>query len=63
MDKFLVAAPSMHEMGLYYHLMMQLYAKNQDGEDLYDFVVIDMPATGHTLALTSLPEILLQLIP
>ena len=63
MDKFLVAAPSMHEMGLYYHLMMQLYAKNEVGEDRYDFVVVDMPATGHTLALTSLPEILLQLIP
>jgi len=63
MDKFLVAAPSMHEMGLFYHLMMQLYAKDEHGEDRYQLVVLDMPATGHTLALTSLPEILLQMIP
>ena len=63
MDKFLVAAPSMHEMGLFYHLMMQLYAKDGRGDDLYEFVVLDMPATGHTLALTSLPDILLQMIP
>jgi anion-transporting ArsA/GET3 family ATPase len=29
----------------------------------HELVVIDMPATGHTLALTGLPEILLKLMP
>ena len=29
----------------------------------YESIVIDMPATGHTLALTGLPSILLRLIP
>jgi len=63
MEKFLVAAPSMHEMGIFYHLMVLLGEKTQAGGAKYEMVVIDMPATGHTLALTSLPEILLRLIP
>ena len=56
--RFLVAAPSFHEMGLFYHLLMLLEAK-----PAWDQVILDMPATGHALALTGLPEVLLRLIP
>lgn len=58
LSRFLTAAPSFHEMGLFYHLLMLLEAKPG-----FDQVVLDMPATGHALALTGLPAVLLRLIP
>ncbi len=61
-DKFLTAAPSFHEMGLFYHLLTLLRAE-RDGRRRHELIVLDMPATGHTLALTGLPEILLRLMP
>jgi anion-transporting ArsA/GET3 family ATPase len=61
--RFLTAAPSFHEMGVFNHLLHLLKERDWSGEPLYDSIVIDMPATGHTLALTGLPEILLRLIP
>ncbi len=63
LQKFLVAAPSFFEMGVFYHLLTLLRAKRPDGSPRHEVVVIDMPATGHTLALTGLPDILLRLIP
>ncbi len=62
-EKFLVAAPSMHEMGLFYHFLTLLKATDDAGRPEFDLFVVDMPATGHTLALTGLPEILNRLIP
>ena len=62
-NKFLIAAPSFHEMGVFYHLLTLMKARLQDGRERYESIVIDMPATGHTLALTGLPSILLRLIP
>ncbi|MGC6417545.1 MAG: ArsA family ATPase [Bradymonadia bacterium] len=62
-SKFLMAAPSLHEMGVFYHLLTLLKRKRADGEDAYESIIIDMPATGHTLALTGLPTILGRLIP
>ena len=62
LQRFLTAAPSFHEMGLFYHLLTLMEAAEGD-RYTYDAIVIDMPATGHTLALTGLPEILLRLIP
>lgn len=62
-DKFLTAAPSFHEMGIFYHLLTLLKATRKDGAPEHEIIVVDMPATGHTLALTSLPDILLRLIP
>jgi Mrp family chromosome partitioning ATPase len=58
LSRFLTAAPSFFEMGIFYHLLTLL-----DGRDAFDKIVVDMPATGHALALTGLPEILLRLIP
>ncbi|MEE2788071.1 MAG: ArsA family ATPase [Myxococcota bacterium] len=62
-ERFLVAAPSFHEMGVFYHLLSLLTERDRHGAVKYDYVVIDMPATGHALALTGLPDILLRLMP
>ena len=63
LSRFLTAAPSFREMGVFNHLLHLLREKDWSGDFRYETVVIDMPATGHTLALTGLPEILLNLIP
>ena len=63
LSRFLTAAPSLREMGVFNHLLHLLREKDWSGEPRYESVIIDMPATGHTLALTGLPEILLTLIP
>ncbi len=62
-ERFLIAAPSLHEMGLFYHVLTQLEARDAKGDLLHELIIIDMPATGHALALTGLPDILLKLIP
>ncbi|MCA9539445.1 MAG: arsenic transporter [Myxococcales bacterium] len=62
-EKFLDAAPSFHEMGVFYHLLTVLRAKRADGRPAHELIIIDMPATGHALALTGLPELLHRLIP
>lgn len=59
LSRFLTAAPSFFEMGIFYHLLTLLDA----GDSGFEKVIVDMPATGHALALTGLPEILLRLIP
>ena len=61
--RFLIAAPSLHEMGLFYHILTLLNEKGSDGSQAFDHIFVDMPATGHALALTQLPDILLRLIP
>jgi anion-transporting ArsA/GET3 family ATPase len=61
--RFLVAAPSLHEMGVLYHILSLLKAKDRQGRPRHEVFIVDMPATGHTLALTSLPAIILDLLP
>lgn len=61
--KFLDAAPSFEEMGQFYHLLRLLQQEHPEGEPEHELIIVDMPATGHTLALTELPRILEQLIP
>lgn len=63
LTSFLEAAPSFHEMGVFYHLLELLRARDRAGRISYELILIDMPATGHTMALTGLPDILLKLIP
>jgi anion-transporting ArsA/GET3 family ATPase len=62
LERLLVAAPSFQEMGVYYHLL-SLLRDETNGEPTYDCIILDMPATGHTLALTGLPDVLLQIMP
>jgi anion-transporting ArsA/GET3 family ATPase len=60
---FMTATPGVHELGLFYHLLRLLEEKRPDGRFRYDFVVVDMPATGHTMALATLPRAVLGLMP
>ena len=53
---FLEGAPAFREMGLFYHLLLQL-RKN------YDVIILDLPATGHLVGLARLPTLLLKMIP
>ena len=55
--KLLSAGPSFREMGVFFQLLN--YLRGTD----YDLILVDMPATGHTLSLTGLPELLLRLVP
>ena len=61
--KFVSAIPSLHEMGLFYHLLTLIKQERDDGTPEHEVIVADMPATGHTLALTGLPDVLLALLP
>ena len=56
------AAPSLRELGTFFHLLTYLRAEQSPGVPLYEVVLVDMPATGHTLALTALPDVILKLI-
>ncbi len=62
LQRLLYAAPSFREMGMFFHLL-HLLEREERGRPLYDYVVADLPATGHALAMTSLPAILLGLLP
>jgi arsenite-transporting ATPase len=62
LQAFLTAAPSFCEMGWFYHLLTLIKEMNSDGQPRHQLIIIDMPATGHTLALTTLPKILIRLI-
>ncbi len=61
--KFVAAVPSLYELGVFYHLLALLGAQHADGRPEHEVIVADMPATGHALALTRLPEILLDALP
>jgi arsenite-transporting ATPase len=61
--RLLNAAPGFREMGVYYQLLTFLRARRHDKTPAYDLILVDMPATGHALSLTSLPELLLKLVP
>lgn len=60
---FMLATPAVHELGLFYHMLALADMRSAGGAVLYDFIVVDMPATGHALALSALPEIVLGLMP
>ena len=62
LQRLLYAAPSFREMGMFFHLLHLLELTDR-GRPVYDYVVADLPATGHALAMTSLPDILLRLMP
>ena len=61
--RLLSAGPSFREMGVFFQLLSYLEEKNRDGDSEYPLILVDMPATGHTLSLTGLPDLLLRLIP
>jgi anion-transporting ArsA/GET3 family ATPase len=61
--RFMAAAPSFHELGILYHFLTLAEQRDDRGGLRYDVVVVDMPATGHALALSGLPEIVLRVVP
>ena len=61
--RLLSAGPSFREMGVFFQLLSYLDARTEDDRVEYPLILVDMPATGHTLSLTGLPDLLLRLIP
>ncbi len=62
LQTFMRAAPSLLEMGWFFHLLTLIRAEHEEGGPEHEVIVLDLPATGHTLALTSLPKLLHRLI-
>jgi arsenite/tail-anchored protein-transporting ATPase len=61
--RFLEAGPALKEMGLLFQMLALLRLKEPDGRDTHPLTVVDLPATGHALALATLPRSLLSLMP
>jgi anion-transporting ArsA/GET3 family ATPase len=61
--RLLSAGPSFREMGIFFQLLALLRLPHRDGGHEHEVVIVDMPATGHALSLTGLPDLLLRLVP
>jgi len=61
--RFLSAAPTFPEMGVLYRLLDLVRAKHKDDTPLHEMIIVDLPATGHALALAQIPASLLRVIP
>ncbi|MDB5219706.1 MAG: Arsenical pump-driving ATPase [Myxococcaceae bacterium] len=61
--RFLAAAPTFPEMGVLYRLLDLVRMKRRDGSDEHELIIVDLPATGHALALAQIPASLLRIIP
>ncbi|OJY26642.1 MAG: hypothetical protein BGO98_06380 [Myxococcales bacterium 68-20] len=61
--RFLAAAPTFPEMGVLYRLLDLVRTKRRDGAVEHEMIIVDLPATGHALALAQIPASLLRVIP
>jgi anion-transporting ArsA/GET3 family ATPase len=61
--RFLEAAPALREMGVLYQMLHLLRLNRSDGKSLHPLTILDLPATGHALALAALPDALLSVMP
>jgi anion-transporting ArsA/GET3 family ATPase len=61
--KFLAAAPGFSDMGVMYRMLDLMRREHPTGGPLYEYCLIDSPATGHALALAQIPEFLTRVIP
>lgn len=61
--RFLSAAPTFPEMGVLYRLLDLVRVKHRDGTPEHEMIIVDLPATGHALALAQIPASLLRVIP
>jgi hypothetical protein len=61
--RFLEAAPALREMGVLYQMLHLIRRTRPDGTPLYPLTILDLPATGHALALAALPDALLSVMP
>jgi anion-transporting ArsA/GET3 family ATPase len=60
--RFLLAAPSLAEMGVLYKLLELLRRTRSDGSHEFDLIVVDLPATGHALGLAQVPSAILKVV-
>jgi arsenite/tail-anchored protein-transporting ATPase len=61
--RFLSAAPTFPEMGVLYRLLDLARLRRKDGSFEHETIIVDLPATGHALALAQIPQSLLRVIP
>ncbi|WNG53063.1 ArsA family ATPase [Archangium minus] len=61
--RFLEAAPALREMGILYQMLHFIRRTRPDGSPLYPLCILDLPATGHALAIAALPDTLLSVMP
>ena len=60
--RFLAAAPTFPEMGVLYRLLDLVRDTRKDGTPEHELIIVDLPATGHALALAQIPASLLRVI-
>lgn len=60
--RFLLAAPTLPEMGILYRILDLLRQTQSDGSPLYDVLLVDLPATGHALGLAQIPSAIVEVI-
>lgn len=61
--RFLNAAPTFPELGVLYRLLDLTRMTRSDGRSTYEHVVVDLPASGHALALVQVPSAVLRVVP
>ena len=61
--RFLEAAPALREMGVLYQMLHLIRLTRPDGGAQHPLCILDLPATGHALALAALPDTLLTVMP
>ena len=57
------AAPSLNELGVFYHMLTLAREQRPGGEPMWDVIIVDLPATGHALGLATLPDRIVQIMP
>ncbi len=60
--RFLLAAPTLAEMGILYRMLDLLRRTRSDGEVEHEVMVVDLPATGHALGLAQIPDAIVDVI-
>lgn len=61
--RFLEAAPALREMGVLYEMLHLVRLTRPDGSAQHPLCILDLPATGHALAIAALPDALLSVMP
>ena len=60
--RLLDAGPALDELGVMHHFLT-LAEEQRDGALVFDRIVLDLPATGHAIALAELPNTILRIAP
>lgn len=60
--RFLLAAPTLAEMGVLYRLLDLVKQPARHGGFEHEVIIVDLPATGHALGLAQVPTAILEVI-